>query len=408
MAWFAVTGFAATDKPQAKSTRKASTSTTLPTDPQGQLQQIRKEMGTLRQSVKQTERSRAAINAEVRRISKDIKHSAQTLQETREKRQMLSDTLQDLRQEHSRLRDALSHQKQVLETQTLAVATQPQRTAFQALLGDVPPAGSERLWADYARLHGAHTQRIGDYQHSAQQVQIAAIEVDQNRTQTLQAERRVEQQKQDLEQRQQQHLQAEKKLAKTIKAQQQRLTQLQRDARNLDRLLTRLAAEAARRANAERAKQRQQDSQKPSASKPGQNSAPPPAPPVGTGQLSPPVEGPISVRFGASRVQGGMSWQGVIFNVSSGTSVRAIAAGRVVYVGNLRGYGQLMIVDHGNGLMSLYGNLQGVAKSVDATIQAGERIAAVGNSPELGQPGFYFEMRAGRHPVDPLRYLRLR
>lgn len=398
----AFSSVAATDKKPAKKAPRKAPPTTLVDNPEAQLQQIRQEMGKLRQSVKQTQKSREAIKANIRRLSKDIQKNTAVLQKTRNQRETLSRALQDLRQEQGLVEAALARQKQVLAYQSRTLAMQPQTTPLQALLRDDPPGTQVAQWFAYRYAQQAHVRQIERHQDTVHYIQVAAVEVDQTRAKTLRVERSVEQKKQALEQQQQQHQQADKTLAKTIKQQEQRLQRLQRDARNLDRLLTRLAAEAARRAESARLKQRQQESP---ASKSVQA---PVAAPVGTGQLSPPVDGPITVRFGSSRVKGGMSWQGVIFNVAAGAPVRAIAAGRVVYVGNLRGYGLLIIVDHGNGLMSLYGNLQGVSKSMDSSVQANEHIAAVGSSPDLGQPGFYFEMRAGRHPVDPLRYLRLR
>lgn len=103
-----------------------------------------------------------------------------------------------------------------------------------------------------------------------------------------------------------------------------------------------------------------------------------------------------------------MPWQGVVFQAPPGSPVQAVAAGRVVYASTLRGYGLLLILDHGNGLLSLYSHVQGMLKGVGAQVEAGERIAAVGQSAELGQPGLYFEMRQHGRPIDPLRYLRLR
>jgi len=91
---------------------------------------------------------------------------------------------------------------------------------------------------------------------------------------------------------------------------------------------------------------------------------------------------------------------------SEGSEVRAVHEGRVVYADWLRGYGQLLIVDHGAGYLSAYGYNQSLLRGVGDWVQEGDTLATVGASGGHGQPGLYFELRLGGEPQDPARWLR--
>ena len=103
-----------------------------------------------------------------------------------------------------------------------------------------------------------------------------------------------------------------------------------------------------------------------------------------------------------------MTWKGLFIRSPSGEEVRAIAGGRVVFADWLRGFGNLMIVDHGGSYMSLYGNNEIIYKRVGDTIRGGDTIAAVGNSGGNADSGLYFELRHQGKPFDPLNWVRIK
>lgn len=123
------------------------------------------------------------------------------------------------------------------------------------------------------------------------------------------------------------------------------------------------------------------------------------------GRLKLPVRGELSNRFGGPREEGGTTWKGLFIRSDAGQSVRAVADGRVVYADWLRGFGNLLIVDHGSGYMSLYGNNESILKQVGEAIQSGEAVAAVGDSGGAGESGLYFELRHKGKPFDPMRWV---
>lgn len=123
------------------------------------------------------------------------------------------------------------------------------------------------------------------------------------------------------------------------------------------------------------------------------------------GRLALPVRGELRSRFGSPRREGGVTWKGLFIAARAGEPVRAIAAGRVVFADWLRGFGNLLIIDHGGAYMSLYGNAEALYKRVGDAIRGGEPIATVGNSGGNADSGLYFELRHEGRPLDPLKWV---
>ncbi|SFW34066.1 murein hydrolase activator EnvC [Nitrosovibrio sp. Nv17] len=126
------------------------------------------------------------------------------------------------------------------------------------------------------------------------------------------------------------------------------------------------------------------------------------------GRLSLPVRGEVTNRFGGSRADGGLTWKGLFIRSAAGTEVRSVASGRVVFADWLRGFGNLMIVDHGGSYMSLYGNNDAIRKQVGDNVRSGDTIATVGNSGDNADSGLYFELRHQGKPFDPLNWVRIK
>ncbi|OZI20804.1 peptidase [Bordetella genomosp. 9] len=133
-----------------------------------------------------------------------------------------------------------------------------------------------------------------------------------------------------------------------------------------------------------------------------------PLPPAGRGLrpgLPVPVSGAtVQGRFGLGRPDGGV-WRGIVLRVPEGTPVRAVAPGTVVYANWLRGFGNLIIVDHGQQYLTVYGYNQSLLKQVGDRVAAGDTIASAGATGGQVESGLYFEIRHGGAPVDPAQWL---
>ena len=124
------------------------------------------------------------------------------------------------------------------------------------------------------------------------------------------------------------------------------------------------------------------------------------------GKMRVPVEGRLVGKFGAPRAEGGTRWRGVFIRAQDGQEVQAVAAGEVVFADWMRGYGNLIIIDHGGEFLSIYGHNDALFTSVGERVRGGTAIAAVGSSGSMQESGLYFEIRHKGEPVDPMRWVR--
>lgn len=123
------------------------------------------------------------------------------------------------------------------------------------------------------------------------------------------------------------------------------------------------------------------------------------------GQLQPPVAGKIAARYGSRRGDG-PSWKGVFIRASEGADVRAVAGGRVVHASWLRGFGNLLIIDHGGQYLSLYANNQSLLRRAGDVVKGGEVVAAAGNTGGNEESGLYFELRYKGAAFDPAGWVK--
>jgi len=125
------------------------------------------------------------------------------------------------------------------------------------------------------------------------------------------------------------------------------------------------------------------------------------------GHLRLPVKGELSARYGSARGEGTV-WKGLFIRAAEGAEIKSIAPGKVIFAEWLRGFGNLIILDHGGQYMSIYGNNQAVLKQAGDTVGAGDVIATAGNSGGNEQSGLYFELRYQGKAFDPLGWINLK
>ncbi len=123
------------------------------------------------------------------------------------------------------------------------------------------------------------------------------------------------------------------------------------------------------------------------------------------GRLDLPVRGELMNRYGTPREETGATWKGLFIRSVAGETVHAVADGRVVYADWLRGFGNLLILDHGSRFMSLYANNDGLLRKVGESVRGGDPIAHVGASGDNVESGLYFELRRDGKPFDPLGWV---
>ncbi len=126
------------------------------------------------------------------------------------------------------------------------------------------------------------------------------------------------------------------------------------------------------------------------------------------GKLNWPVNGKLSERFGVRREGSSARWSGILISSDAGKEIQSVHHGRVVFSDYLRGFGLMTIIDHGDGYMSLYGHNEALYKSPGDWVEAGERIAMVGQTGSYPETGLYFEIRHKSRAVNPMRFIARR
>lgn len=192
------------------------------------------------------------------------------------------------------------------------------------------------------------------------------------------------------------------RVAEDVQRQRRALETLRRDEARLDQLLERLARAPRTEPPAARPKPVPPGSPQPGL--PGAARPVPPGPAVGplpARRRSVPVAGELINRFGVPRESGGTKWKGWFIRCTAGQEVRAVAAGRVVYADWLRGFGNLLILDHGGGWMTLYGNNDALLARLGDEVREGDPVAQAGASGGSPDSGVYFEVRFDGTAVDP-------
>lgn len=295
---------------------------------------------------------------------------------------------------------------------------------YKMLLNQQDPQTVARQMRYYEYLQKARAERVHALNETVVRLDAIAREEEDGvrRLRSLRGE--LQEKQSHLTSAQQQRTQAIRVLNTQIESEDEKLQKLRRDQQALQLVMDRLAREAIVREQqmAERRRQEQaraaQQAQAGQATRPvdsHKNEAPDKVAktekpdtdaPVDfkltpyNGRCALPVSGGVRSSFGASRA-GGLRWNGIVIAADAGTPVRAIRPGRVAFADYLRGYGFLIIVDHGRGLMSLYGQNQSLQKKAGDDVGGNEVIATVGDSGGNEANGLYFEIRMRGRPSDP-------
>jgi len=390
---------------------------------QSELDSLKQRLQTLQKEFRDTQANRREAADELRQSERAISGAVRQLRQLDDERQRAQTDLQALRQQAGETEARISLQQAHLARALKAAYQRGQGDALKLILNGTDPNQTARDLRYLTHLSRAQHETIEALR--ADLTQLAALQQQSEQKSAeltrLQMDREAEQKKLLADKRARE--QVLQKLSVRIKQQQREISNLKRDERSLTQLVERLnrlmAQQAARDAARARAAQQAQKAPKTDKRAAGQprrglsvNTETPVAfrsdkPFSGLkGSLRLPVAGELMNRFGAQREGGGVSWKGLFIRAAEGTVVKAIAAGQVVFSEWLRGFGNLIIVDHGEGYMSLYSNNESLYKQVGERVQPGDPIATVGNSGGQPDTGLYFEMRHQSRPVNPLLWVK--
>ncbi|MCY1357051.1 Murein hydrolase activator EnvC [compost metagenome] len=392
---------------------------------QQQLEAARKDIGELKKLLNQLEQEKSSVQKHLRStetemgsLEKQVKGLQQQLKES-------EDELQRLDGEKKKLQDARLEQQRLIGIQARAAYQAGHQEPLRLLLNQQQPEQFSRTLTYYEYLGQARLAQLSTFNETIRQLanveQDIAVQQDRLNEQKSALDGRREQLAAVRKERQlalaklsQQQRERDRKL----KAREQDQAQLARVLKTIEETLARQAREAR---EAEAARQRALAEQRSTEPRPGATGKPAPSGPLvsssGTsyggpfgqarGKLPWPVDGRLVARYGTPR--GGdvrSKWDGVLIGAPAGSQVRAIHGGRVVFADWLRGAGLLVILDHGNGYLSLYGHNQSLLKDAGDIVKAGDPIATVGNSGGQDTPALYFAIRQQGRPSDPAQWCR--
>lgn len=293
--------------------------------------------------------------------------------------------LAQLNDARNQARAALARQRKALARQIRASYVMGREDYLKVLLNQQDPALITRMLTYFGYFNRARAHLIAGVEAQLQHLDQLARGIRQETAALATLQARQQQEREELQQQRSDRRTVLAKLARELRSGDQRLSRLRANEKSLEQLLAGLREEMA---------------DIPKSLDQG------PAFAALKGRLPWPIRGRILHRFGSSRSPGGLKWTGDWIAAPAGEKVRAVARGRVAYADWLGGFGLLLIIDHGNGYMSLYGHNQALYKEVGDWVEAGEVIATVGDSGGSAKSGLYFEIRRDGTPVDPTRWCR--
>jgi septal ring factor EnvC (AmiA/AmiB activator) len=368
-------------------------------DAKQRLADLRSKMEALAKEQAETAARRDSANAELAKQANALASAARAVRQTDAELAAKQQQLDQLQQQRTDLKRTLNNQRAAIADLLRATYALGHGSDLRLLLGDEDVARISRALVYSKYFQQDRVQRVQRLMADLAKLQELenAITAEQQALQAARAQR--EQQAKALAQQRA----AQQKLASAANAQYkdqaQRLAAMKQDAQSLDNLLAKLQRaidEAAREAAAREAAARAATTKK----HPGHK----PPPPMEVGSASANIRG--NLPWPASGVVNSYG-SGVLIKARGGSEIHAVARGRVIYAGFLRGYGMLLIINHGNGWMSMYGNNETLLHGVGDQDEAGEAIGTA-SAPTGINTGTYFELRKNGKPVDPRSWLSQR
>ena len=397
-----------------------------------------------KQEIAQAAKDIAELKKQLSKIQQEKSSAEQALKKTETEIGELEKQVDDLQQQEKKTEqelDLLDKQKKKLQSSRLEqqklIAIQA-RAAYQAgqqeplrlLLNQQQPEKFSRNLTYYQYIGKARQQQINEFNETIRQITNISAQITEQQNNLAEQRASLLSKQESLKTLRQERQQKVASLSQQQRKETRSLSTRQADQAALNKVLQTIEATLARQAQeareAERKRQRliaeqqrQQTEQLLDKQPQPTTGKQPQSPMVSTaithnggkfttvrGKLPWPVNGRLIARFGSPRGDTRSKWDGVLISSQAGTQVRAIHPGRVVFADWLRGAGLLVIVDHGDGYLSLYGHNQSILSRPGDMVQTGQAISTVGNTGGQDQAALYFAIRQKGKPADPTQWCR--
>ncbi|MCB1857465.1 MAG: peptidoglycan DD-metalloendopeptidase family protein [Gammaproteobacteria bacterium] len=353
-------------------------------DQESRLRDIKVEIEGLKVHLSESERRRNELLEELRLTESSIGMRTRRLVEISGQLEAKHAQLRSLESEKVQFEKGLEAQQRAISRQVRAAYAMGRQERLKILLNQQDPEIVSRMLVYYDYFNRARLERMTRIHELVKALEQTTERLQEQRQQlqTLSESELLEQAQ--LEETRQARQQVIAALGQEISDKTQRLSELERDERRLQDLVNKLH-------EANILQPLEQTGVQPFKSL--------------KGKLDWPARGRLIAGFGQSR-GGSIKWDGVMIAAPEGAEVRAVHRGRVAFADWLRGFGLLVIVDHGDGYMTLYGHNQSLFKEIGEWVEAGEPLALVGTTGGRTESGVYFGIRAKGKPVNPTRWCR--
>ncbi|NIF25539.1 murein hydrolase activator EnvC [Pantoea sp. Tr-811] len=409
---------------------------------QQQLDSTRQDIAELKKTLGKLQEEKAGVQKDLKATETDIGNLEKQVEALQQALKKTEGELERLDTEKKKLQSARVEQQRLIAIQARSAYQNNGREEYlKLLLNQQNPEKFARTLTYYDYLSKARLDQLKAFNETLRQLANVEQDISRQQEQLLAQRADLDSRRQALDAERGKRQQVLAKLNSDVKDHDQKLQAREQDQADLAKVLKTIEETLARQAReAEEARKKallaQQEAEKrrqqealaaARADKAEKEDAEPPkkarttlGPMVSSdgasyggafsaarGKLPWPVNGRLLARFGDARGSDARAkWDGVMISASPGTQVHAVHGGRVVFADWLRGAGLLVILDHGNGYLSLYGHNQSLLKSAGDIVKAGEAISTVGDSGGQDAAGLYFAIRQQGRPTDPAQWCR--
>ena len=327
------------------------------------------EQASMQKALRKSEREIGQIASKLNRLTQELKSTQKTLNSLKKKR-------------HKLLAESELQARQIAE-QVRAAYGIGHSEYLKVLLNLEQPAELSRTLRYYDYFNKARAEQIEQYTATARQLEQNETQINEQMINLQRSRQALEEQHQALKESKKQRQVVLTSLQSDISQKGKELSKMLADRERLEELLSEVEEAIA-------------DLDLPDATTPIKTLK---------GKLPWPTQGKVVRSFGSRDKESGSRWNGVLIRAKEGSEVHAVHYGRVVFSDWLRGFGLLLIIDHGNGYMSLYGHNQSLFKETGDWVSTNDIISSVGNSGGQKSAGLYFEIRRNGKPENPKRWI---
>lgn len=350
---------------------------------ESRLNNLKTEIGHLQKDLESNRQAYSKEQKLLKAADLEIQASALALRKLDSSKQEHEHSLTRMHDEREDYLNSLDQRRAALVKQIMAAYRLGRESRLKLVLNQDSPAEFSRTLAYYDYFSRSQARQIHELREVLQTLDQMQVKINTELSALAVVQRNQQAVLDDIKEKREERQLITDKLSSQIDSDEARLTELQQNRKDLEALLETLS-NALADIPADLGNRRGPGDLK--------------------GQLPMPVKGSVKHAYGQARSVG-LSWQGWLISAVSGSEVKNIAYGRVAFSDWLRGYGLLMIVDHGDGFMSLYGNNESLLHEVGDWIEPGTSISTVGSSPQNGV-GLYFEIRKNGKVLDPAVWIK--